>query len=101
MDKNEIEIYSQLVDNAVIRMPERNILGSVIQGDSLFLLHADLIDVLESHKHEPDSELFYRIYSITKNIEQRLKHYLSVCEQSSIEVNFDMEFSVEDYEDLL
>jgi len=101
MNKKTIEIYSELVDNAVIRMPERNTLGSVMQGDTLFLLHADLMDILESHKHEADTELFYQIFLIAKNIEERLKHYIAVCKGSGVTLSFDIEFSVEDYQELL
>ncbi len=101
MDKQTIEIYSELVDNAVIRMPKRQVLGSVIQGDTLFLLHSDLMDILESHKHEPDTELFYRIFQIARSTEQRLLHYIKVCRKNGIELSFDIEFSVEDYAELL
>ncbi len=101
MDKKAIEIYSDKVDNAVIRMPERKVLGSVMQGDTLFLLHADLMDILESHKHEPQSELFYQIFNIASTLEDRLNHYIDVCRENDIELSFDIEFSVEDYKDLL
>lgn len=101
MKQEHIEIYSDLIDNAVVRMPERNTLGSVMQGDTLFLMHADLMDILESHKHEPDSELFYRIYLLAQNIEERLTHYILVCKQHNIKLSFDIEFSVQDYQELL
>ncbi len=101
MQKKEIEVFSEQVDNGVVRMPGRNILGSVMQGDSLFLLHADLMDILESHKHEPDSELFYRIYTISSDVEERLNHYMAVCEKEGVDLNFNIELSVEDYSDLV
>lgn len=101
MDVKGIEIFSELVDNAVVRLPGRNVLGSVIQGDSLFLMHADLIDILENHKHEPFSELFYRIFQLASAIEERLQHYIEVCEANDIELNFEIEYSVDDYKDLM
>ena len=101
MKEKKIEIYSELVDNAVVRMPDRRVLGSVMQGDTLFLMHADLMDILESHKHDPDTELFYRIFQIAQSVEQRLLHYIEVCDENDIELSFDMEFSVEDYKDLV
>ena len=101
MEEKKIEIYSELVDNAVVRMPDRRVLGSVMQGDTLFLMHADLMDILESHKHDPDTELFYRIFQIAQSVEQRLLHYIEVCAENDIELSFDMEFSVEDYKDLV
>ncbi len=101
MKQEQIEIYSELVDNAVVRMPQRNTLGSVMQGDTLFLLHADLMDILESHKHEPHSELFYRIYMLAKSLEERLNHYIAVCKEHDVRLSFSIEFSVEDYESLM
>ena len=101
MKEKKIEIYSELVDNAVVRMPDRRVLGSVMQGDTLFLMHADLMDILESHKHDSDTELFYRIFQIAQSVEQRLLHYIEVCDENDIELSFDMEFSVEDYKDLV
>jgi len=64
-------------------------------------MHADLMDILESHKHDPDTELFYRIFQIAQSVEQRLLHYIEVCDENDIELSFDMEFSVEDYKDLV
>lgn len=101
MQQQTLEVYSDLVDNAVVRLPGRKVLGSVIQGDTLFLLHADLMDMLESHKHDPDTELFYRIFVLAKGLEERLEHYISVCQEHDIELHFDMEFTVEDYQELL
>ncbi|MBX2849095.1 MAG: hypothetical protein KTR16_12290 [Acidiferrobacterales bacterium] len=95
-----IEVLSDEVDNSVLRMPGRKVAGSLVQGDTLYLLHADLIDILESHKHEPFSELFYRIFETASNLEQRLKHYIETCKASDLPVGFQIEFSVEDYRDL-
>lgn len=101
MDVKDIELYSELVDNAAIRMPGRKILGSVIQGDTLFLLHAELMDVLEEHKHAPGSDLFYRIFRLAKGLENRLEHYIQICKDNNIELPFAIECSTQDYEDLL
>ena len=101
MENKQVEVYSDLVDNSVLRMPGRRMLGSLIQGDTLFLLHADLMDILESHKHEPETELFYQIFQIAQSIENRLCHFTDICKNHNINLNFEMEFSVEDYRDLL
>lgn len=101
MKQEQIEIYSDLVDKAVVRLPQRNTLGSVMQGDTLFLLHADLMDILESHKHEPHSELFYRIYLLAKGLEERLDHYITVCKEHGVKLHFSIEFSVQDYAPLI
>ena len=101
MKKVEIDIFSEAVNNGVVRMPERNYLGSVIQGDTLFLLHGDAMDILEELKHNPGSYAFYKAYSIAKALEDRLEHYIKVCKEHRIKLDFRIECSVYDYDEPL
>jgi len=99
MKKTNIEIFSDLANNGVVRMPERNYLGSVIQGDALFLLHGDTMDILEELKHNPGSYAFYKAYSIAKSLEDRLNHYIDVCKENDVKLDFRIECSVYDYDE--
>lgn len=99
MKITKIEVFSDAIDNGVIRMPEQNYLGSVIQGDALFLLHGEAMDILEELKHNPGSYGFYKAHSVAKNLEDRLNHYISVCTQSGIKIDFRIECSVYDYDE--
>ena len=101
MQRKDIEIYSEERDNSIVRMPGRRYLGSVMQGDSLFLLHAEAMDILESLKYNPGNEMFYAAYSIAKNLEDRLTHYIRVCNENDLELGLRFESSVEDYADLI
>jgi len=101
MERKDIEIYSEESDNGVVRMPGRRYLGSVMQGDSLFLLHAEAMDIVESLKYNPGNETFFAAYSIAKNLEDRLNHYIQVCEENGIDLGLRIEVSVEDYADLV
>jgi len=101
MKIKEIEIYSEQTDHAVVRLQDRNFLGSVIQGDVLFLMHGEAIDILEESKHNPGSYAYYKAYSIARSLEQRLVHYIEICEQHRLELNFSIEVSVDDYDEPL
>ena len=80
-------------------MPERRYLGSVIQGDALFLLHGEAMDMLEELKHNPGSYVFYKAHSIAKSLEDRLAHYIDVCTENNIKLDFRIECSVYDYDE--
>lgn len=82
-------------------MPSSHYLGSVIQGDSLFLLHGEAIDMIEELKHNPGSDSFYRAFRMAQNLEERLNHYIKTCQDNDIELSFDIVCSVEDYRELL
>ncbi|MFT6407676.1 MAG: hypothetical protein ACJAQ6_001089 [Arenicella sp.] len=99
MKKSTIEVYSDIVNNSVVRMPERDYLGSVIQGDALFLLHGEAMDLLEELKHNPGSYAFYKAYSVAKSLEGRLDHYIDVCNQHDVKLDFRIECSVYDYDE--
>jgi hypothetical protein len=99
MKKSTIEIFSDDDNNSVVRMPESDYLGSVIQGDSLFLLHGDAMDLLEELKHNPGSYAFYKAYSVAKSLEARLNHFIDVCHQHDISLDFRIECSVYDYDE--
>jgi len=101
MKKKEIEVFSDTSDNSVVRLPGRNYLGSVMPGDSLFLMHGDAMDILEELKHNPGSYGYFKTYSIAKALESRLSHYIDVCSKNDIHLNFDLELSVLDYEEPL
>jgi len=101
MKKTPVDVYSNASNNGVVRMPDRQYLGSVIQGDSLFLLHGEAMDILEELKHNPGSYGYFKAYSIAKSLEQRLEHYIEVCRANSVKLEFDIECSVLDYDEPL
>ena len=101
MKIKNVEIYSEEDNNSIVRMPERNYLGAVIQGDVLFLMHGEAMDILEESKHNPGSYAYYKAYSIAKSLEQRLVHYIDVCNEHEKKLSFDIELSVEDYDEPL
>ena len=91
------KVLSSLSNLAVVQLPTRLYPGSVIQGDSLFSLLSDTLNVLEELKDQPDSEAFHAALSVAERLEGRLAHYISVCEANGIEWTFRSERSTEDY----
>lgn len=101
MAKVLVDVFSDESDNAVVHLPDTHYLGSVIQGDSLFLLHADAMDILEELKHNPGSYGFYKAYSVAKSLELRLEHYIATCKEHGVALNFRIEISIFDYDEPL
>ncbi len=101
MKVKDVEIYSERSDGGVVCLPGQHYLGSVMPGDVLFLMHGEAMDILEESKHNPGSYTYYKAYSIAKSLEQRLAHYLDVCEHHLLPQSFSIELSVEDYDEPL
>jgi hypothetical protein len=101
MAKVMVDVFSDERNNSVVHLPDTQYLGSVIQGDSLFLLHADAIDIIEELKHSPGSYGFYKAYAVAKSLELRLDHYITTCKKHGVELNFMKEISIFDYDEPL
>ena len=74
MKKEEVEIYADTSDFAVMRHPGRKFPGSLIQGDSLKILISDLKEAQE----ELGSGNYEEVMDILSDIEERLQDRLDV-----------------------
>jgi len=101
MKTKEIEIYSELSNHGIVRMPGREYPGAVVQGDSLFSLFSDALDIVEELKDNSESDAFHAAFSVAERLEDRLRHYIEVCESNGIEWNFNVSRSTQDYATLL
>jgi hypothetical protein len=54
----QVEVWSSEVNAAIVRMPGRRFPGAVIQGDSLSILLAHAVSVVESLAEGPRNEAF-------------------------------------------
>ena len=95
------KILSSQSNVAVVQMPSRHYPGSVVQGDSLTSLLSDTLDVLEELKGQPDSEAFHAAFSVAERLEERLQHYISICESNGIKWTFKLKRRTEDYASLI
>jgi hypothetical protein len=78
VERKELEVFSDLSNYAIVRMPGRSYPGCVIQGDSLSIL---LSSVERSHSlalGTGNSELVDQLASLKESLEDRLMHYEQV-----------------------
>ena len=78
MELKEIEVYSEASNVAVVNVG-RAYPGSVIQGDSLYILHRQIMDIVEHLSSDPEHDMFYEALDMAEKLEGRLLHYNEVC----------------------
>lgn len=101
MEIKNVAVFSERENNAVIKLPECDYMGTVVPADMLFLMHGEVMDIIEELKYNPGSDVFYSACSLARGIEDRLEHYIAVCKEHNLEPGFSIELSVQDYQDLL
>ncbi len=88
MYKAEVEIYSDASNHAIMKHPGRNFPGSLLQGDSLYILCQDL-DILLSELKKSDYEEVEEIANDLRNrLWDRLNHYQNVLLEHDIDLPF-------------
>ncbi len=81
-------MYSEATKVAIVRMPGRKFPGSVIQGDSLGILHAcarNLRNGPRDHQREELRDSAEELYSL---LDGRLRHYIAVLDAEGIPLPF-------------
>ena len=95
------KVLSSQPNVAVVQLPSRQYPGSVIQGDTLFSLLSDMLDILEELRDQPGSEAFHVAFSVAQSLEARLVHYVSTCEANGIDWTLKLDRSTKDYAALI
>ena len=88
MKKQEVEVYSDASNFVVLRHPGRNFSGSLIQGDSLYILLQDIREAkeeLDCGNNQNASEI---LDGLIKGISDRLEHYKEVLKAHGHELPF-------------
>lgn len=88
MKTEEIEVYSSDTNACVIRMPERQFPGVLIQGDSLSIIYEGLMAALEGVEGQVDNETFLAILEQAQDIELHLLHYEATLATHGIEIPY-------------
>lgn len=57
MERKVLEVYSELTNSSVIRMPGRRLPGVVVQGDSLSILFSGAMSLVEALADSDDEDL--------------------------------------------
>ncbi len=85
MKKELVEIYSDVSNYAVMRHPDRNFPGSLIQGDSLGIL----ISEIQEAKEELASGNLDDVKGILEMLEERLQERMDVYNEALQGHSFD------------
>lgn len=88
MKKEEVEIFSDATNQAVMKHPERNYPGVLIQGDTLYSICKDLDEVCQEIKAGNVVEAFEELNEIRNSMWERLNHYKAVLGEHDIELPF-------------
>tara|TARA_R110001592_G_scaffold118279_1_gene320665 strand:- start:6969 stop:7247 length:279 start_codon:yes stop_codon:yes gene_type:complete len=88
MRKEEVEIYSDETNRAVLKHPGRNYPGVLIQGDTLYSLCQSLDDGCKELKGKDVGEAFDEINEVRNKMWEMLTHYKVVLAEHNIELPF-------------
>ena len=88
MKKEEVEIFSDTTNQAVMKHPGRNYPGLLMQGDTLYSICRDLDDVCREIKNGNTNEAFEELNELRNSMWERLNHYKVVLGEHGIELPF-------------
>ncbi len=77
-----VEVFSEEVNFAVIRIPERQYPGVLVQGDSLYNLLSTVIDVIEVFENDKE-EAMEALKFLYKELNWRVENYQKVMEDNN------------------
>jgi hypothetical protein len=84
MTTQEIEVYSEATNQAIVRIPSRRFPGIVIQGDSLSILAGLAEGIRDAAKRSSDDDLISDATQLSNSWEGLLLHYESVLDEHNI-----------------
>lgn len=88
MKTEKIEVYSHECNSCIVRMPERNFPGVVIQGDSLSVLFHGALELLKDLEGKVDEETFLGALTLAESLEGHLDNYIATLQAHGRELPF-------------
>jgi len=88
MYKKEVEIYADTSNYAVMRHPGRNFPGSLIQGDSLYILCQRADGICNAIKNKEYDQAYEELNELRNMLWDRLSHYKNVLNEHEIDLPF-------------
>lgn len=88
MERQELEVFSDVSNYAVVRMPGRNYPGCVVQGDSLCLLLHRVQKLQSLAKSCGNQEIIESIAEVESALVDRLDHYESVLKANGLDIPY-------------
>lgn len=71
----EVELLEDAVNNTVVQLPDRVFPGVVLQGDSLKILHNEIMSLLDFLRQNDISEAIEIAQDVLKSLSERLETY--------------------------
>ena len=88
MKIENVEIYSDATNLAVMKHPGRHYPGSLIQGDTLYSICRDLDEICNLIREKKTSEAFDEANEIRNSLWVRLNHYKATLLEHEIQLPF-------------
>ena len=88
MKKELVEIYSDATNQAVLKHPDRNYPGVLIQGDDLYSFCQSLDEACKSIKENNYETAYVEINEIRNALWEKLIHYKVVLAEHHIDLPF-------------
>jgi len=88
MESIELNVYSTSGNHAVVQPPGRKFPGSVIQGDSLFILNELAMSIRKRIPPNSDEELVGEVDELLGLLGGRLRHYEAVLAEHAIDLPY-------------
>jgi hypothetical protein len=83
---DNVEIYSDQTNSAVMRHPGRRFPGVLVQGDSLYILCKSAEKMCK--EMEPDSPAFEEADDLRNTLRAYLNHYKTTLSEHAMELSF-------------
>jgi len=88
MEIEPIEVYSHATNSCIVKMPERQYPGVVIQGDSLASLLHIALGLVEKLEGKTDEETFLGALEVAEALEAHLLNYEKTLRLHKIELPY-------------
>lgn len=88
MKVQQVEIYSDASNFAVMRHPGRNFPGALIQGDTLYTLCVAADEACAAARKAGCEDAFEEINDVRNALWERLNHYTEVLTEHGIPIPF-------------
>lgn len=86
MRKIEVEIFSDAVNAAIIRHPERQFPGVLVQGDTMFSMAKLAKNIMECLDQEDD--LYWEMKDLEAMLNGFVQHYTSILKSHHMSLPF-------------
>jgi len=89
MNRQELEVYSDKTNQAIVRMPNRTFPGIVLQGDSLSCIFWKAMAILEELDSGDLAMARQDALSLAEGIQSDIEHYEQVLGQQGVDLPYD------------